>query len=705
MTSATSWAQTISEQDSLALVALYEQLDGENWNEQSGWLDDPVSQWYGIALEEFDDEWRVTGIQLSNNNLNGDGVSWFDRLYTESIEVLQYLKQLDLSGNQISNDPEYITENLSGVTNLQYLEEVKLSGNRDLYGVALLFSESPDLNTFWFEETHIYEIDFGSYFEWVEGVDDVRPSGLVDGSPPAPRLTQPANHGSSVPQPVMFRWQELIAHPHMVPMQPAETFRVQLADDDQFEQVLADTIVDGLSVTIDVSLESEQEYFWRVQAQNETGPGIWSHTFQFQPMDDMDLTVIEKTWDGSSVAGLSMIGDNWLYSFNKNGAPMWNTATGGAVSTTPVVDELSGLVIAGIENRNVLALDRYIGSTVWSFFADAPVRKSPVVSADRIMLVVSSDGTIYGFDLESEEDPPQIWEYSLDDTVTAGLSLGVPGVAYAVTGQNLIQLFFDHQGMVEGWSQEFDEGLSSSPVIDAYNRLYLADENGILYSLDGETGEELWQVMLQNPVVSTAALGDGKVFVVDSQGEVYAVDQNDGTIDWQFSFTENPSESILYANGAVYIGSESGPVIRVQIPESVEKEQGQATVSAVAHSPLWATDKGNNRRTGVQSSDNLITSIDEPGRAEIPEKLSLRQNYPNPFNPVTVIRYDLPEAGEVTLEVFDMLGRRVDVLVNRHQDPGTHRISWDASHLSSGVYLYRLNIGDEVLSRRMTLIK
>ncbi|MEX2656871.1 MAG: T9SS type A sorting domain-containing protein [Balneolales bacterium] len=85
------------------------------------------------------------------------------------------------------------------------------------------------------------------------------------------------------------------------------------------------------------------------------------------------------------------------------------------------------------------------------------------------------------------------------------------------------------------------------------------------------------------------------------------------------------------------------------------------------------------------------TSVDED--ASVPGRFALHQNYPNPFNPATVIRYDLPEAGEVRLEVFDLLGRRVATLVNETRPSGRYDVTFDASRLSSGVYIYRLQAG------------
>ena len=82
--------------------------------------------------------------------------------------------------------------------------------------------------------------------------------------------------------------------------------------------------------------------------------------------------------------------------------------------------------------------------------------------------------------------------------------------------------------------------------------------------------------------------------------------------------------------------------------------------------------------------------------AVIPLNYFLSQNYPNPFNPTTVIDYQLPIVGYVTLKVYDILGREI-TLVNEEKIPGNYEVKFNASNLTSGVYFYRLQAGDPSL--------
>ncbi len=90
---------------------------------------------------------------------------------------------------------------------------------------------------------------------------------------------------------------------------------------------------------------------------------------------------------------------------------------------------------------------------------------------------------------------------------------------------------------------------------------------------------------------------------------------------------------------------------------------------------------------------------------DVPVEFVLKQNYPNPFNSSTIIKYGLPEKSYIQLEVYDRLGRLVIRLANEYKEAGYHEVTFDASHLPSGVYIYRLQTGEYVESRKMLYLK
>ena len=123
---------------------------------------------------------------------------------------------------------------------------------------------------------------------------------------------------------------------------------------------------------------------------------------------------------------------------------------------------------------------------------------------------------------------------------------------------------------------------------------------------------------------------------------------------------------------------------------------------------------------GGRTQDNIIyfdnisfysNSVGIDNRNEtFPQGFALEQNFPNPFNPITTLRYDLPENSYVNVTVYDMLGRQVRTLVNTTQDAGFRSVIWNATNdygkpVSAGIYLYQIQAGEFVQTKKMVLLK
>jgi flagellar hook assembly protein FlgD len=121
--------------------------------------------------------------------------------------------------------------------------------------------------------------------------------------------------------------------------------------------------------------------------------------------------------------------------------------------------------------------------------------------------------------------------------------------------------------------------------------------------------------------------------------------------------------------------------------------------------------------TSIQLADghgNIIegttTTLSVNGGDAIPLEFALYQNYPNPFNPVTQIRFDLADASNVRLVIFNLLGQEVRTLVAANMPAGAHQIAWDGRddrglNVGSGLYLYKLQAGNFVNCRKMFLMR
>jgi hypothetical protein len=121
----------------------------------------------------------------------------------------------------------------------------------------------------------------------------------------------------------------------------------------------------------------------------------------------------------------------------------------------------------------------------------------------------------------------------------------------------------------------------------------------------------------------------------------------------------------------------------------------------------WTYDSGANEVTKQCESGPVynLTSMFARMDQDIPESYCLLRNYPNPFNPTTMIAFDLPVSGQVSLKVFNILGQEVRTLVNRYLDAGPYEFEFDAGRLSSGVYFYRLQMDEYIETKRMLFLK
>lgn len=128
-------------------------------------------------------------------------------------------------------------------------------------------------------------------------------------------------------------------------------------------------------------------------------------------------------------------------------------------------------------------------------------------------------------------------------------------------------------------------------------------------------------------------------------------------------------------------------------------EYGRVTLIAVHGNPR--SDQAD-IKLEVSATQNYGVSTEGE---ELPARFALMQNYPNPFNPSTTVEYELPSPAYVRLEVFDVQGRKVDVLVDGMNPVGRHSIHFDAGGLASGLYLYRMQAGAKTFIRKMTLVR
>jgi len=138
----------------------------------------------------------------------------------------------------------------------------------------------------------------------------------------------------------------------------------------------------------------------------------------------------------------------------------------------------------------------------------------------------------------------------------------------------------------------------------------------------------------------------------------------------------------------------------------------QPAVAGYRGRGLFAWSDGRADGLNIYASQILYEPTDADGAddAITPKVLELAQNYPNPFNPTTTIEFTVPKSGQVRLDIFNLMGQHVRMLVDGTVSAGSHQVMWDGAdnageRVASGIYLYRLKKGDDIYTRKMTLVK
>ncbi len=179
---------------------------------------------------------------------------------------------------------------------------------------------------------------------------------------------------------------------------------------------------------------------------------------------------------------------------------------------------------------------------------------------------------------------------------------------------------------------------------------------------------------------------------------IYYSDTTAPGIDRLYNTFATNSNPTVFSTPVTFSEHEPVTSVRNYIPTLIEFNDVNADAGA-----LWVGLDGANRKVYFDRY-GALTGVSHNG-TEIPSGYSLSQNYPNPFNPATKIDFAVPVKGLVTLKIFDVLGREVEILLNREFLAGNYTVDYDASKLTSGIYFYTISAGNFTETKKMILIK
>mgnify|MGYP005840254249 CR=1 FL=1 len=286
-----------------------------------------------------------------------------------------------------------------------------------------------------------------------------------------------------------------------------------------------------------------------------------------------------------------------------------------------------------------------------------------------------------------------------NDNVTATLNDNIRTNSATFIGKSverpLISLNMDNGDVSSSFALNFrNEAKAGLDIYDAFQLGSLASDYADLYSIIGD----------QRIARSVLPADISEAFEVP----LYTNTTMGGTFTIESSLVNLPSgwsveiENVRTGNVTKLT---DGTTFSLELPEvDVQGKSRSADEGSILPTVSSAASGDEAPQLILSVKPGVFTSVEDPLDNK-PKEFELSQNFPNPFNPSTQIQFQLPQRADVNLKVYDLMGREVATLVNEARAAGQHTVTFDASRLSSGVYLYRLDTGGQIFTKKMILIK
>ena len=210
---------------------------------------------------------------------------------------------------------------------------------------------------------------------------------------------------------------------------------------------------------------------------------------------------------------------------------------------------------------------------------------------------------------------------------------------------------------------------------------------------DGQITQYLWD------------FGDGSTSNQATATHSYS---QENTFTYSLTVTDNQGATGT-ATGQITVGTSGGNLVLVNPSSGIIASGGSQTITLTLNAQTLNEGSYTGQVSITTNGGNITIPIDYLVDVEklssVPKEFILSQNYPNPFNPTTVIEFSLPQTSNVSLKIYDVLGREVKELLNDKKTSGTYMVNFDAGNLSSGLYFYKLDTDNFSKVRKMLLVK
>ncbi len=538
---------------------------------------------------------------------------------------------------------------------------------------------------------------------------------FTTGSPPsAPTLASPTNGASSQPSVVVFSWNTSSL---------AATYRIQVSSNSGFgSTMLDDSTLTGTSRQ-SVPLAFNTTYYWRVNAKNACGTSAWSGIWNFTTGNPPSAPALSSPSNGATNQATTLTAG-------------WNASTG-ATQYWIQVSVNSNFAAPAVNDSAVASTSRQIGpldgsttyywrvaainnigtgpwSSTWSFTTVVtsppaiPTLSSPTNNATGVSISptlvwnAAAYATSYRVQVSMSSE---FGSFIVNDSVTT-TSRSVSSVDYSTT--YYWRVYSKNNVGSSAWSSTWAfttgrEPCEGDAAISSLDQLVISDQSGgsqVLYvrntgrGIDSSLGAS--NEMPPQPArgIYSARFRSGKfiegvppnqppsLLMIQVQNATPPIVlgwyiQGDNRISYQLAMPGNRRDKInLTGSGSLTVDNNSAATL---------------VVTAQAIDPCLPLSSVYQQEFEQESAK--------------PRAYVLYQNTPNPFNPSTIIRYDLPEDGHVTLRIYNILGQEVKTLVDEQQTAGYRSVVLDGKVLPTGVYFYRLQVGMFTDIKKMLLMK